>query len=121
MDQVKLFDSELKLMELLWDNSPITAKELTLLAREAYEWNKNTTYTIIKKLVDKDVIIRDDPGFVCSPLVTREQIQEIETDNLINKLFRGSRKAFFAAFIDKRELSADEINELRRIIEKSGK
>lgn len=120
MESIKLFDSELKLMKLLWGNAPITAKELTLLASEAYEWNKNTTYTIIKKLIEKNAIKRDEPNFVCSPLVTKEQVQEIETENLINKLFNGSKKAFFAAFINKQKLSADEIEELKRIIEESG-
>ena len=120
MEKIKLFDSELKLMKLLWNNAPITAKELTVLANEAYKWNKNTTYTIIKKLVDKNVIKRDEPNFVCSPLITEEQIQEIETENLINKLFNGSKKAFFASFINRQKLTSEEIEELKRIIDKSG-
>ena len=45
----KLFDSELKVMELIWAHEPISAKELSVLAEGEYSWNKNTTYTVIKK------------------------------------------------------------------------
>ncbi|MDF2987226.1 MAG: putative transcriptional regulator [Eubacterium sp.] len=119
-EQIKLFDSEIKIMELLWDNGLTTAKELTLLAQQKIGWNKNTTYTIIKKLVEKNAVRRDEPNFMCTPLITREQIQLAETSNLINKLYKGSKKLFFASFIGKEELSKEEIDELRRIIEKSG-
>jgi BlaI family transcriptional regulator, penicillinase repressor len=120
MDEIKLFDSEFKIMELLWDNTPITAKGLTVLAQELLGWNKNTTYTVIKKLVEKKVIRRDEPNFLCSPMITREQVQVAETSSLINKLYKGSKKLFFASFIKNEELSSEEIEELKRIIEKSG-
>ena len=120
MEQIKLFDGELKLMELVWNNGGISAKELTLLAEKQIGWNKNTTYTVLKKLVDKKAVKREEPNFLCSPLVTREQVQHNETNNLINKLYNGSKKAFFAAFIGKEKLSPEEIEELKRIIEKSG-
>ena len=120
MEQIKLFDSELKLMELIWDNSPIAAKELTQMGENQIGWNKNTTYTVLKKLVDKNAVKREEPSFICTPLVSREQVQMSETNNLINKLYNGSKKAFFASFIGKEHLSADEIDELKRIIQKSG-
>lgn len=119
MEQIKLFDSELKLMELVWENAPVTAKELTALAETQIGWNKNTTYTILKKLVDKNAVRRDEPNFICTPLVSKEQVRQAETESLINKLFDGSRKTFFAAFLNHEKLSADEIEELRRLIEKS--
>lgn len=120
MEQVKLFDSELKLMQIIWNNAPISAKELTLMAEEEIGWNKNTTYTVLKKLVEKSAVKREEPNFICTPLVTKEQVQHAETKNLIDKLFGGSKKAFFSAFIGKEKLSDDEIKELKRIIEKSG-
>lgn len=119
MEKLKLFDSELRLMELVWDNAPVSAKELTQLAEKQIGWNKNTTYTVLKKLVEKSAVKRDEPNFICTPLVTREQLQQSETNNLIDKLYNGSRKAFFSAFIGKEKLTADEIAELKRIIEKS--
>ncbi len=121
MEQVKLFDSEIKIMELLWDNGPSTAKSLSILAQEKTGWNKNTTYTIIKKLIEKGAVRRDDPNFLCTPLITREQAQLSETSSLINKLYKGSKKLFFSSFIGKEALSSEEIEELKRIIEKNSK
>jgi BlaI family penicillinase repressor len=120
VEQVKLFDSEIKLMELLWSNAPITAKELTKLAEVRIGWNKNTTYTILKKLVEKKSVRREEPNFLCTPLITREQVLHNETNDLINKLYNGSKKAFFSAFFSKEKLTPGEIEELKRIIEKSG-
>ena len=89
--EMKLFDSELRLMELLWahpqDAQPLTAKEISLLAAQQIGWNKNTTYTVIKKLVDKNAIRREEPGFQCIPLISRSQAQRQETRSLLQKLF----------------------------------
>ncbi len=120
MEYIKLFDSELKLMEYVWSSAPITAKELAIIADKEIGWNKNTTYTVLKKLVDKGAVRRKEPNFTCYPIVSKEQVQQAETDNLINKLFNGSKKAFFAAFVGRENLSASEIEEIKRIIEKSG-
>ena len=84
--QIKLFDSEWKLMEMLWDREPVSAKELSLVAAEQIGLNKNTTYTAIKKLVDKGVIARGEPGFLCTPLVQREEGRRAETESLIDRL-----------------------------------
>jgi len=120
MEQIKLFDSELRLMEIIWINSPLTAKELTLKAESETGWNKNTTYTVLKKLIEKNAVRRTEPNFICTPLVTREEVQLTETNNLIDKLYNGSKKLFFAAFIGREKLTNEEIAELKRIIEKSG-
>ncbi|MEI6603641.1 MAG: BlaI/MecI/CopY family transcriptional regulator [Clostridia bacterium] len=120
MESIKLFDSELKLMELIWPRAPVSAKELARLAAEEIGWNKNTTYTILKKLASKGAIARQDPDFICTPLISKEQVQQDEADTLINKLFAGSRKAFFSSFLSKETLSKDEIAELKRMIEKHG-
>ncbi len=119
MERTKLFDSELKLMELVWKNAPVSAKELSLLAQAQIGWNKNTTYTILKKLVEKSAVKREEPNFVCTPLVTREEVLQAETESLIDRLFQGSRKAFFAAFFNREKLSDEEIEELKRIIDKN--
>jgi BlaI family penicillinase repressor len=118
MDDVKLYDSELKLMELLWENEPVTAKKLTLLAHEATGWNKNTTYTVIKKLVGKQVIRREEPGFLCTSLVNKSEVIKAETNSIIDKLFDGSKQAFFSALINDENLSEEDIARLKEMIEK---
>ena len=115
---IKLFDSEFRLMELLWPKEPITAKELSVLASEKLGWNKNTTYTVIKKLVDKGVIERKEPGFLCGAILKRDEVERSERESLINKFYGGSKKAFFAAFLRDDSLNEEEIEELRQLIEK---
>lgn len=113
----KLFDSEAKVMEIIWAKSPISAKDISLIAAETIGWNKNTTYTVIKKLEAKGFIQRDDPGFICTPLVSQSQMQKIEAASLVNKVFVGSRKALFSALLEDEPLSKEEINELRKLID----
>lgn len=114
----KLFDSEAKVMEIIWEKSPVSAKEISLIAAERIGWNKNTTYTVIKKLESKGFIKREDPGFICTPLVSQDQVQKAEAVSLVKKMFGGSRKALFSALIEDEPLSAEEIDELRRLIDK---
>jgi predicted transcriptional regulator len=119
METIKLFDSELKVMEIIWEKEPITAKDISLILSDTIGWNKNTTYTIIKKLIDKKIINREEPNFVCTAAVNKVEIQSAETNNLIDKLYNGSKKMFFAAFLQNEKLSKDEIEELKQLIDKS--
>ena len=114
----KLFDSELKVMELIWANEPVSAKELSLLADKEFGWNKNTTYTVIKKIEAKGYIRRSDPGFVCTALISRRDVCESETQGLIDRLFGGSRKALFSSLLEDETLTAEELDELRKLIDK---
>lgn len=113
----KLFDSEAKVMEIIWEKSPVSAKEISLIAAETIGWNKNTTYTVIKKLEAKGFIHREDPGFICTPLVSQNQMQKAEAASLVKKVFGGSRRALFSALLEDEPLSEEEIIELRRLID----
>ena len=112
----KLFDSEEKVMEILWERGPLSAKEVSLIAADSIGWNKNTTYTVIKKLETKGFLRRDEPGFLCTPLVTREEMQKKAATSLLNKVFGGSRKALFSALLEDEKLTDKEIEELRKLI-----
>lgn len=112
----KLFDSELKVMAPLWEGGPQTAGELAKRLAAAVGWNRNTTYTVIKKLIDKGAVSRSDPGFLCTPLVTREEVQRQETDSLISRLFGGSATQFLSAFLSERDLTPAEADQLRELI-----
>lgn len=115
--QDKLFDSEAKVMEILWEHGPLSAKDVSRIAAETIGWNKNTTYTIIKKLETKGFLRRDEPGFLCTALVTRDEARKAEADTLLRKVFGGSRKALFSALLADEEISEDELTELRRLID----
>ena len=114
----KLFDSEAKVMEILWEKGSVSAKEVSLIAAQRIGWNKNTTYTVIKKLEAKGFLRREDPGFICTPLVTQNQIQKSEATSLVKKVFGGSRKALFSALLEDEPLTEEEISQLRSLIEK---
>lgn len=114
----KLFDSEAKVMEIIWNKGPLSAKEISLIAADSIGWNKNTTYTVIKKLEAKGFIRRTDPGFICTPLVSQEEMQKKEAVSLLNRFFGGSRRALFSALLEDEDLSNAEIEELRDLIDK---
>ncbi|MDE7252774.1 MAG: BlaI/MecI/CopY family transcriptional regulator [Acetatifactor sp.] len=114
----KLFDSEAKVMEIIWAKSPISAKDISLIASEKVGWNKNTTYTVIKKLEAKGFIRRENPGFICTPLVSQSEMQKDEVASLIKKVFGGSRKALFSALLEDEPLTEEEICELHKLIDK---
>lgn len=115
---MKLFDSEFKLMEMVWADPGCTAKDLSLRAGETIGWNKNTTYTVLKKLVEKGALERQEPGFRCVPRISRDRVAKEETEGLVQKLFGGSRKAFFAALLEEEPLSPQELAELREMIDR---
>ena len=115
---VKVFDSELKVMEALWKEGDLTAGQLVKILKAQTGWNPNTTYTVIGKLIDKGAIERYGSNYSCRAVITKEQVQQYEAKELIGKLFDGSGSAFLSAFISGGELSEDDIAQLKQIVEK---
>lgn len=113
----KLFDSEARVMEILWERGALTAREVSLIAAERIGWNKNTTYTVLKKLEAKGHIRRDEPGFVCTPLISKAENQKREASSLVKKVFGGSRQALFSALLEDEPLSDSELAALRKMID----
>jgi len=85
-----IFESELKVLEVLWNEGDMTAKNLAIKLNESTSWSKTTTYTVIKKCVEKKLVERLGTNFTCRVLITREEAQKHETEILINKMFGGS-------------------------------
>lgn len=113
---VKLFESEIKIMEVLWEKGNLKATDIVREMVKRTNWNKNTTYTVIKKCISKGVIRRDEPGFVCVPLVKKSEIQEYETNELIGRMFGGSISNFISSFFVHSHLSDKEIEEIETMI-----
>lgn len=116
---IKLFDSELKVMEVLWEQGAVPARSIVDVLTDRVGWNKNTTYTVIKKCIEKGAIDREEPGFLCKPLVTRDEVQQSETEQLIDKMFGGSSELFFSAFLKKQGVSEEEAKRLAKLIEEA--
>ncbi len=114
----RLVDSELNVMHVLWENGDLTAKQISNILKDSIGWNINTTYTIIKRCIEKGAIERIEPNFICHALVKKEVVQKNEVELLINKMFNGSRALLFASLFDSKEVSQQEIERLKQLIKK---
>ena len=114
---MKLFDSEWKVMEVLWQENDRTAKELSLRLADSIGWNKSAAYTVLKKYIEKGEIERREPNFVCHAAITKRQAQKEEADSLVDKVFGGSAELLFASILSDRSLSKDELARLRALVE----
>ncbi|MBQ2841805.1 MAG: BlaI/MecI/CopY family transcriptional regulator [Clostridia bacterium] len=119
MNTPKIFESEYRFCLILWDNEPISSRELSELCKEKLGWSKTTTYTVIKRLSDRGVLKNENT--VVTSLVSKDEVQVSEIDELMEKKFEGSIPAFIAAFAKSRKLSEKDIEEINRIIERGGK
>ncbi len=124
---MKLFDSELKVMEVLWEHEEnaaetsekVSAKQIVDVLSQRIGWNKNTTYTVIKKCIEKGAVERGDPGFFCIPLVSRDEVARSETEQLIDKMFGGSSELFFSSFLKNQGISEEDAARLAKMIRDS--
>ena len=114
---VKLFDSELKVMSVLWKEGDQTAKQISEILKEETGWNMNTTYTVIKKCIAKGAIERREPNFLCHALIKKEEVQAAETEELIGKLFDGSADLLFASLLGSNKVSREQLEKLRALVE----
>ncbi len=112
----RLQDSELKVMKVLWRLGEAPARVIAGILEEEQGWNVNTTYTLIKRCIQKNAVERVDPGFVCRPLIDEKAVQRERTDELIDKIYDGSADRLFAALIDSKKLSEAEIQRLIEIV-----
>lgn len=116
-ETTKLFDSELKVMNILWKDGDVPAKYIADILHKELGWNKNTTYTLIKRCMKKGAIERTEPNFMCHALIPKEKVQEAETNELIDKVYDGSADKLFAALLGRKKLSAEQIEKLRQIVD----
>lgn len=114
METPKIFDSELRFCEILWEHQPVRSSELAHLCAEKLGWKKSTTYTVIKRLTERGVVQTEDA--VVTALVSRDQVQRAESRAFVERNFSGSLPGFLNAFVGGRRLSAEEADELRRMI-----
>lgn len=112
----KLFDSELKVMDVLWKEGDTPARRIAEVLTAEQGWNVNTTYTLIKRCMKKGAIERSEPNFMCHALIPKEEVQEAETNELIDKIYDGSADKLFAALLGRKKLSSEQIDKLKQIV-----
>ena len=118
MPAPKIFESEYRFCLILWETEPIRSRDLAALCRERLGWSKTTTYTVIKRLSDRGVVKSEDA--VVTSLVSKDEAQVSELDELMEKRFENSLPAFIAAFAKRQNLSPEDVAELHRIIDQGG-
>ena len=115
MDMPKIFESEYRFCLILWEHEPIKSSELVKLCKEQLGWKPTTTYTVLKRLSERGVLKNENT--IVSSLVSKDQVQAAEIDELVEKKFEGSLPSFVAAFTKHRNLSEDELDALQRMID----
>jgi predicted transcriptional regulator len=119
MEVPKIFESEYRFCLILWANEPINSTQLVKLCKEQLGWSKTTTYTVIHRLSERGVLKNENA--TVSSLVSKEQVQEFELDQLVEKTFEGSIPSFIAAFSRSKKLSQEEIDQLQALIDEHRK
>ena len=116
MNTPKVFESEYRVCLILWEHEPVRSRELVELCKEQLGWKPTTTYTVIKRLSERGVLKSENS--IVSSLITQDEVQAAEIDELVEKKFGGSLPAFVAAFTKHKKITEEEIDEVHRMIDR---
>jgi predicted transcriptional regulator len=115
MSEMQLGAVEARFADIIWGNEPVSSAEVVKLAEKELGWKKSTTYTVLKRLCEKG-IFKNEGGKVSS-LISKSEFYALQSERFVEETFSGSLPAFIAAFTKRKALSADEIEEIRRLID----
>mgnify|MGYP002514372145 FL=1 len=115
MENYKLFDAEMKFMNIVWSQEPLTTRQLTEACQVSLGWKRTTTYTVLKKLSERGIVQNVDS--TVTALVKREQVQQYESEAVVDRTFGGSLPSFIAAFVSGRSLSEEDAQEILDLID----
>ena len=116
METPKIFESEYRFCLIMWEHAPVTAAQLVKLCQQQLGWKRTTTYTVIKRLGERGVLKNENGAVI--PLISKEEAQASEIEELVEKKFEGSLPAFVAAFTKRQGLSDRELDELQQMIDR---
>ncbi len=116
METPKVFESEYRFCLILWEHEPIKSSELVHLCREQLGWKPTTTYTVIKRLSERGVLKNEKT--IVSALVTKDEVQAAEINEMVEKTFEGSLPAFIAAFTKHQKISEEELDAVQQMIDR---
>ena len=118
---VSLADSDLRVMNVVWRNGgQATAKQIHACLSEEAGYSRAATYSLIHRCIEKGALVREEPGFVCRAAVAQEDVQAQETERFIERVFDGSAKRLLAALVSREDVTLDEIEQLRKLVNKKG-
>lgn len=119
MESLKIFDAEYRFMCVIWEKEPINSTELVKLCQSKFGWKKSTTYSVIKRLSGRGVL--KNKNAVVTTLVKRIQVQKYESEQILEKAFDNSLPCFIAAFLQKKKLTLEEVEQIKQMIEEATK
>ena len=111
----QLTQADRKLLEIVWKAEPVTSPDLAIIALDALGWKRTITYTVLKRLSEKEMLKSEDT--IVTSLIDQEKFQEIESQKVLDQSFEGSLPKFVASFLSGRKISDKEISELKRLID----
>lgn len=117
MIEYKLGEVEMKFADIIWENEPLSSGQLVKLCEDKLQWKKSTTYTILRRVCERG-LFKNEEGMVSSN-VTKQEFLTNKTEQFIEETFQGSLPGFIAAFTSNRKLSDEEVEELKKLIERS--
>lgn len=118
METPKIFESEYRFCLILWANEPVNSTKLVELCKAQLGWSKATTYTVIRRLAERGVLKNENA--VVTSLISKEQAEESQVEELVEKTFQGSMPAFIAAFSRSKKLTKQEVDQLKALIDGYG-
>lgn len=118
MDEIRLGMVEAHFADIVWQNEPISTKELVVLCQKELNWKRTTTYTVLKKLCEKGIFVTENS--TVTALISRDEFYAMQSEKFVDDTFDGSLPAFIAAFGSRKKPSDKELEEIRRIIDSFG-
>lgn len=119
MGDIKLGAVESRFADIIWENEPLTSRELVEKAKEELDWNKSTTYTILRRLCERGIFVNEN-GTVTS-IISKNEFFSVQSEQFVDETFHGSLPAFIAAFTQRKKLSAKELDEIQQMIDNARK
>lgn len=119
MTVISLGEVESRFAEIIWEHEPLHSRELVKLCEEALDWKRSTTYTVLRKLIDRG-LFKNENGIVSS-VISRKEFEALQSEQFVEKSFDGSLPAFIAAFTRRKSLSEDEVIQIRQMIEEAAR
>lgn len=115
---MKLYESELRILNFLWSNGKSKAADIAAAMNTEYGWNKNTSYTVIKRCISKQLITRSEPGYICTAAISKRKAASIELSEILDNYFDGAVIRLFYLLLEISSVSKMEMKEMRKILKK---
>lgn len=115
---MKIFESEYRFLQILWEHEPVNSTELVKLCNQQLGWKKSTTYTVIKKLAEKHALVNENA--TVTSLVTKETVDRQAGEELLERTCNGNIPVFLAAFLKDRKLSKEDVDKIKKLIDEAG-